>query len=616
MKKIKLIIFTFSIILLIIIFMFVFQSLSTFGDAESQAKLDYNTIWSDNTDGSISFANCKSVSNSIFQSAVANSLDGCYSNLDKYASPSDRLYYKNNILTFQGGEAVSNNENNILISSAFGSGTNTLKFNNKFDGQDVILILDGGANAEGGCEILPKGNFKCNQINGNVICQETIIKYKAHSLDKGYDVYQDDILIGEFDATNGFNIQISCSVSGGKQTTVGTIKYIGYKARYCDIRDNEVWVQESFSSPVSISDLQYEPMQFCHEARPFTVRQLGEGEKAIEKRKLQSFNRGETLNPSTDQIIVINYAVAVDKCQTDGCKTCGLGESNVLKNGKWVCESFIKEDEPRTITEREIIKPTFLNAFIFTATNENPSFSIGDKRFSSTSQFLCNNLDDGIYRPINPKSECYQSTYNFNGNSNIVKDSEKVLLSSNLQFTHYVGGEYIVRNPSSMNTNEQNSNNLNGNYYFEVNNPLEIEFIKVENNELVFNVKNNLPRNNIFIKVEQHVERTETNLYNKQYNFDIYNSKEIRIPFDTENLGINEVIIKTFYPITINNDEILLYGQGFNFGFENIIKDGEKIIITETKEVIVEKEIIKEVLLKDENWFTKFINWFKEIFWK
>ena len=609
MGKTKIIIISIITIILIGVLLKFGGLFATFGSAESQFKLEYNTVYSDETDGRINLGICESTivdgikdleSYSQTQQLQSSGDTGCFNYATRFGDSPGR-YYQDNLWILKGRAEFTDNGNEVgVVTQSGGPRSGSLQTRDSFKGQEVIAIYSGGADGDSGqsistCSFLgvtPNCNLNVADKR-NILCQDTVVRYVPDTLDlTKYDVIQDGVLVNKISAPEGIKPTVGCTYSDGRTVGAGQLKYVGTKARFCDIRDDEVWIQRSFSSPVNLQVLDEEfgevPTQFCHEARPFTLRKLGEGEAPLKKAEgIIPFNRGETIQADEENIITLNYALNIETCQSEGCTKCGLGKSNIFKNGRWTCENFLREDEPRTIGERELVIPTGTN--IFSAAN---TVKIGDVVFSSKQKFTCS-PGEGIWSPPNPSLSCYESEIQYNNIDTVMKDSQKMALNPNLKVQYYAGGKYIIRSDGTQ-------NDLSGSYVFEVINPIELRFKEIDSttSEMVFIVKNNMPTNELLIKTSQSVERTESNLVDERFEFVVSKDeeKELRVPINVENLGINNVELHTFYPITIVDNTILIPGQGFRFGFDNIVQEGETVVVTQVQEVIVEKEVTIETI--------------------
>src|SRR3990167_2276601 len=494
-KKNRNILFIIVVIFTFIIILFLIPKLKyTILIPEEQLKQEYNTVWSSVLDGAI-----------------------------------------NEICI---GKNFIYDTETIGISASFGN-TASCTIDKTFNGEDVVVLLSAnGDGYEGDYSISPTGSLVCTNSGSGTstttTCPQQTLIYKAHTLDTGYDVISNGVIVGSFNEPNGWKFGLSTSINGGQKNFDGRIYFIGYKARFCDIRDNEVWIQESFSQPVNINDLSFRVTQFCHEAKPFTLRKLGEGEKSIGKFEgIIPFNRGETIpNRELDnEIIIINYVTPISECSLFGCKVCGLGESNVKQSdGSFICQSFLREDEPRIIIEREIIIGG-QNSFIFSG-NE---FMIGSERFTSEYFFNCN-ANEGIYFAPNPSSNCYTSRVNYEGKTTDIIDVQTTMLNDNIQVQFFSSGKYYVRSDGI-------ESKLSGTFVFNIQKTFSVSIKEVKDNNLILNVENHLPSHTIKIIQKQRVLHTEINL-NKGMN-------EITILLNKENFGLNEIVIQFVYPIPL-----------------------------------------------------------------
>jgi len=537
-------------------------NLAIVGDAESQLKEEYKTIWSDSTNGDWSKE-----------------------------------------FTASGRGSVASDTDAVNVAVDFKGSPETLTSKKVFNGEDVALLLAGGAaysksGQEIGCSVSPGGSFRCTSGS----CAQTQIIYRAHTLDKGYDVIQDGVKVSDFDAPSGFSVSITCESSGGRSSGGGSVQFLGQKARFCDVRDNEVWIQEQFSSPVSIKDLSYKPTQFCHEARPFTLRALGAGEKPIGKGEgIIAFNRGETIPKRAlkDEVLVINYATPAAECGLLGCKMCSLGKSNIKVNGRWECQNFLRDDEPRTIKETEVIVAPS-NSFELTATKEKPSFSIGDLKFTATQSFACTAEEGAINYPPNPSKECYISQLSFGGTSVSLMYGSTGKVSDSLKFQYLASGSYTYRK-------DRSGENLAGRYIFTAAKTVTLRIAEIKADSLVLEAVNYLPPNQVAIAAKQAVDRAEVSLADKTYAFKLNTgSNLVAIPLDKANLGTNELSMQAFYPV----EGITLDGDKLTFGFEVQQKEEQKIIVVPpqvVKEIVVDTKYVYVEVPSEPKTITKYV---------
>lgn len=552
-------------ILLFLVFAFlviggIFGGLRFFSiaDQETQLKQEYRTFWSDGTDGQIN-PSCSEITNKAewdMKTRPGGNIPKCYIGTYDNLRP---YYYEdeNFICSSANGGSVSSN-GMIKLKKIH------CETKRKFSGQEVVLLVsaegyaDAAGDTGGGCSFIPNINVDC-QITPNspINCQKHVIRIVPNSFDVGtYSIYKDNYQLAETELGE-FSVKFTCTSGSGTGNYVGLVDYIGYKAQFgCDLVDDEVWVSESFDAPVVIGDLSFIPVKFCHEERPFTLRRLGEGEKVIRPEEgIYPLNRGELIGESmmNGDIITINYAAknlpgTTNKCASD--------EVNVNTDGDWICKKVIGDS---TMTERPIEKRIIKSqlsglTFSFDASQVNRGFKIGDKEFIVSSfNFLCDHPAEGTYYdPPMPNSDCYTSTVQYGKVKEVMEDGEIWRASSNLQVEYYADGRYY-----------HDTNALTGIYNFELIDPFVVD--ASYDDGLRISYKNNMPSNIITAKVVHRSLRTDELIEERLINLKAVQGDNVyNIPVNDDNLGINELSVQIYYPITttkeilIPSDEVIL----------------------------------------------------------
>lgn len=516
----------------------------------------------------------------------------------------DGLYYEDSkfIIEANGAWSINSNENGIGTSVGNNGGIR-LQAKQKFKGQEIAVIFGG-----------TREKYNINQIVSTDSDPDIVkIILKPHTLEPTkWDVIKGGEKIREITAEpDGFLRIYSQAISNSG----GSLFFLGYKAQYeCDLAPDEVFIQESFSQPFSIKDTSFPVTKLCKEVRPFILRDIQQGEQAWYPNPMPSFNRGETLQVPSGQIAVINYATPNVVGVTNPCPP---DSANIKIAGKWVCSQIIKTTTiTREILKREIIPITDANSFTFNSNKDKKSFLIGLNAFSASQQFGCDFPNDinSIDFP-SPNADCYTSTINYEDNSYKLKDKQLLNLNKNIAIQYFVGG-------GLKRTDEGIEDNLQGTYVFNIVNPLDINleggasFKQNEIGGIHIKIMNNLPKNDITLKITQKVVRTNENLMEKtiilkgerginDYNFDI----------DTTNLGVNEITIQAFYPITADAN-ILLPSEKIRINVE-ILGEQPSIIkfveVEKEKVVTIEKEKII-IINPVKSFFSKIIAWIKNIF--
>ena len=535
------------------------KGLSILGDTKSQLKSEYTTLWGGATDGTSSFTS----SGNVFIAYDAISIAG----LDK------------------------NSRGSIV-------------FNQKFKGQEIAVLIGEGV-ALNGVEGL---GVSCYSQSGQNFCKEyATLLFKPHTLEPAkWDLFRDGEFVKEIQAdSSGFLTLSFSNYYNGYTFTSGYLHYVGYKAQFeCNLASDEVWIQESFAQPFSINDLSFPVTKLCKATRPFVLRDIQQGEQAWYPDPIPDFNRGLMINVPDGNIAVVNYATPNVAGVTNPCDN---DQANIKVAGKWICTQVIKTTTiTREIIIREIIPITEANSFTFNTHKDKPSFKIGSNTFSTSHLFTCSFPSEvDVVHPPEPSSDCYKSVVSYDGKTYEMQDKQLQGLNSNIAVQYFASGE--VR---------RTENKLVGTYIFNVVNPLDISlnggltFKQNEPSKVSIKITNNLPENDIILKISQKVVRTNQNLIEEEDKI-IVPTGSIDYDFDvvTSNLGVNEIVVQAFYPIEADAS-VLLPSEKIRI---NVEISGEQPSIV--KFVEVEKETtttIKENPIS--SFFSRIIAWIKNIF--
>ena len=526
---------------------------------ETQLKETYNTYWSNSMDAPI----CNQ-----------QQTGGCA-----------KEEWSNDKFTW-GGYVFTDNDN-IYIKSQGGAGAQ-LNVRQNFYGQEVVFYyqvyntrFSGGINFEAD---VPRNS-------------EVVTIFKPHTLDNSkVDIIANGLFQKTVTVANPF--YISLATSG--QDAYAFIHYIGYKAQFsCDLSPDEVWVHEDFAQPFNIHDLTFSPTKFCQDTRPFTLRDIQQGETKITPDPTPDFNRGQTLTPPTNNLIGVNYATYYVSGVNNKCS---VNEANILVGGKWVCSQVIKpvevvvqcqsnsdcpvplknqcpnyfvgcqnqkcvyddnilnstacRNEVVTIVKqvqlldyRAFVNVTSDNTFLFTEGTGTDTFNIGNAKFTSHTTSTCQIPSDVDF--YSPSPSCFNAAINYDGNNYNVKDSQVLALSPYIKFVYYGGGQ-VKRN------NEGNPvAQLTGNYYFTISRDAlavetgsSSEVLKDSDSNIVLNIINNLPDGKVTLKVSQKVKMTNQNLPEKVYDFDVKKGvNSVQIKRDASNYGTISTNVQLFYKV-------------------------------------------------------------------
>ena len=590
-------IFLLLIILIIIILVFIPKGdfLSIVSSKEDEYKRDYATVWTSRSDDDFSIP-CKFLGEdtSLLSPYIATNPPAPYC-----ATVPNSFYYKGNNIKCSGDRDFRVNsatEDQYMVIRGGGSCSLT----KRLKGQEIVIV--GNQHTIN----YPSGSrIHGLQINGawssgsfSTAGGDYFTQVIPHTLEPSkYDIVVNGIFKETINAEEGIELTMS-----------GVIYHIGKRAQFkCDLAPDEVWVQEAFAQPFNINALSFPPVKFCKETRPFTLRDIQQGETNIIPDPIPAFNRGETLTPLTNSIIVANYATPNVPGVTNPCPP---DSANIKIAGKWACSQIIKTTTiTREVPIREIIKVSGANTFSFSTANKN-QFNIGSSVFSAHQNFNCqfpNDID--IINFPNPSADCYSSAISYEAASYAMKDKDLISLNDNILVQYFAGG-------SLRRTDRGIEDKLQGTYIFNIINPLEISvegglsFKHNSSGKVQFIIKNNLPSGDILIKSQQKIKKINQMLPEREgiiKAVEGINNYEIEV--DTSNLGINEIILQAFYPVEADG-KVLLPSDKIIISVE-ILGEQPSIIKFVEKPIIVEKEVI--ITVERPSLLKSFIQWIKRL---
>ena len=530
-------------------------------DQEAILKQEFTTLWGSNTD-----------------EAVANT---------------EGQIYDSNLFT--GAGTISSYANNIQIVTVVGGTNSYVETKKVFRGEEVVVLVDSGYNPNGVCGFT---NGILNPEQGHLLGVPTMMRYVPSTFDTAqYSVYRDGLKVKDINVGQGFKVGLKCS----ERVSV-SFAYIGYKAEYaCNLREDEVWMQEAYAQPFSVKDLSFPPVKYCDAERPFTLRSITLGEKKIRfEEGILPLNKGQTIPPralTTGEFITINYATPNVIGVTNKC---GIGEANIKVGSKWICQNIVPKAEviTRIVERREIIPITSGNSWTYSS-HIKPSFNIGNKQFSSSVSYSCAVAEGEIIRPPNPASSCYKTSIKYDGREIILEDKQTANIEENIQVQFFADGQLT-----------SSKNELSGTYIFNViGKAVNVNSICGENlklNQISYlnaDITNYMPDGNVIIKTRQKVQNINLNLPEKQYT---YPSKKgnnlIRVPVNTENLGLNSVELQVFYPINADAETLL--------SSDRIILN---IDVSQEKSIIEFVEAVPPKKPQELGLFQKIINWLRNL---
>src|SRR3990167_5523986 len=422
-------------------------------DAESQLKQEYTTIWADETDGT----------------AVAGHTEN------------DAFISDGSIITYRGTVYADNAQ------------PGSVAFKHNFYGQEVVILA-----ALYGAKLNNDNSFDTNN-------QQTIFIFKPSTFEPNkVSVSMNGVTIKTIEVSNPFYITLS--TKSYPNTII--MQYIGYKAQFaCDLASDEVWIRESFAQQFSINDLSFRPTKFCDNERPFTLRNIAQGETKISIGEgIIPLNQGQTIPPrllEVGEIVTINYATPNVAGVTNICQP---DQANVKIAGIWVCSQVIEKTTiTREVLVREILPVTSVNSFTFTSTETNGQFNIGNEIFKTAESYACQLPSEGeIIRPPNPEG-CYDALLSYAGQQQTLKDKQIVKIADNINVQYLASGSIQGGDISK----------LDGVYIFSIDGKvMELEAegglnIRLNNDaNLDISLTNNLPTNIISLKATQKVKAT------------------------------------------------------------------------------------------------------------
>lgn len=522
-------------------------------------------------------------------------------------------------------ETVQQFDNGDIYLSATFDKKPTATYNQIFKGQEVVAVYSAGWDShEGSCSLSPVASFDCTYsgtgTSSTASCPVMVVKYKPHALDTGYDVYQDDVKVGTFDAPTGFQLSTTCNLHGGRRSANANIHYIGYKAEYsCDLAPDMVWVQETFSSPFSSKDLEFVPSKLCHETKPFTLRTLDQGEKALTRDEgINSLNKGKTLNVPSGSYLTVNYATYYVSGVLNRCSPNQVNAKDSA--GKWYCKDIIASiplavqcnsntdcpiplkntcpgyfkgciankcvyddtilDAPvckneiitivkqiEQISQREVVPITGSESFTFSNNYKRTSFNIGSKSFINTKapSFTCSvpSTSDFVYAP-SPSSDCWRVYFTYGGNGYSLKDSQSINLETvgnvSLIKVQFFASGRLTRGSF------RDAEDWGNTFVFTINKEIATDISTTDGTFVLQSsqkkgkiiLKNNLPSGNFLIKISQRASQIGFNLPDQMIDKSLQHGENtIEYDLNTMYNGNNKVSIVVYSKISADNQNII-----------------------------------------------------------
>ena len=546
-------------------------------DAESQLKQEYTTIWADITDG---------------QAETAT------------------ITKENNAFTYSGSLITSADGTAIQSSNAMPA---QVTFKHNFYGQEVAVLASIYGGAINGDRSL--------DTNG----EETIFLLVPKTFDPSeVVVYQNGVQIKTLKVANPFYL----SFKADSYPNYLKLSYIGYKVQFaCDLASDEVWIRESFAQQFSISDLNFRPTKFCDNERPFTLRNIAQGETKISLQEgIIPLNRGEIIPPrvlNVGEIVTINYATpnvlgVTNVCQPD--------QANIKVAGVWICSQVIEKTTIiREVPIRELLPVTSVNSFTFTSSETKGSFNIGSQSFKTAESYACAlPVEGSTVRPPSPEG-CYETLISYDAKQQTLKDKQIVSLSPNMDVQFFASGSVTGGDTSKLDglyvfalKGDALNINAEGGVSFDLNQPKSINIV----------ITNNLPQNNIILKVTQKVIATNQIMPSQELSINANEGVNTAlIEVNTENLGINQIALQAFYPIDADarvllpSDKVIINTEVLQKGQDSIVQfiEVEKIIEKEkvVKKIIEKEKVViveKEVFVDKEGFLSRLWRWLKSLF--
>lgn len=405
----------------------------------------------------------------------------------------------------------------------------------KFKGQEVVIF------GRGTCNINPTGY-------GFGATRNQVFKLIPHTFDTSiYDLEIDGIKVKEFNVGEGFNLHFSCP----NKENWAVIHLISFKPDIsCNIEKNDVPLSETFDhtfKKISRENLRFTPMKYCDDTRPFTLRNLTGGEKAIKRREGElPFSQGKEIPLVRDLIegesITINYYTTMVEgllnpltpSQTWSCtardsegKCSDWGIKEYIKPVEVIIQQCKKETEnqdcPRFtdmpdcfqgcqnnkceyaedvrcqnrivsyirqvefISETIIIEGSPENLFSFSQNKDTNSFMFGDEKFTADKlSYKCTMpSDEGFYGVPYGGKECWGTTISFMGKDYKVNHLDEIKINDYITLKYIASGTLKIVHDENSFFEGIPDNNWGNTFYFILKDALEFEVLDEKNERVI-----------------------------------------------------------------------------------------------------------------------------------
>lgn len=650
-KKLKYFLIGISIVLLIALMIvgaiFIRKQTAIYPEAdkiEATLKQEWNTVWSDETDGIIRDYN----------------KGGCQvdANGKIIECSTDKFTYSPFFVETRGESWDA-----IVLTTPRDRSANVLLKQNLYGQEIVLLVTDFGTGFRLFGNSFDSGNIGIQNVNGNANYGTlNIIQIKPHTLDNTkIDIINGGVVRKTISSiSNPFYIEL---IVGSEAS--GVWHFIGSNpSQSCKISKDEVWLTERYGSKVVIDDLTYSPVHLCYDEKPPLLR-TSEGVDKIYPDPFPSFIKKNSIPQEreleTGEQVEISYSAyfvsgvidplppnkeyfcvernADNKCSkwivrdyvlpleipTQQCKIdddcprplknlcpnyfVGCTNNNCTYDESQLTTPVCKQELITIIETQKKLERTFVfdreadNVFIYRQTENKPTLSIGNKVFApSQAQFNCEFPPDvDIVSHPNPDSSCYSVRINYDSRQLEFKHHEEQILEEVdgqeiLRAKYIAGGELRRRD-------EGIENRLTNEFVFVASNGLDFtindtkQILRNSNQKIKLVLTNNLPDGEVLVRTRQRIETIGRNLPEKKIVFPVKHGKnEILLERDSTNSGINSFEIAVFYLIQSNSEELIPANQEKGFYFEvvdEVPKIQKPVEITITKENIKEKTVFR-----------------------
>ena len=266
---------------------------------------------------------------------------------------------------------------------------------------------------------------------------------------------------------------------------------------------------------------------------------------------------------------------------------------NGVACGNELVTILMQQDQMKQRTE---IPPEGDNVFVFNQNYLKSSFNIGDKTFTATQpKFLCQiPTESDFLNAPSPSSDCWKTDVNYGNILYSLKDMQTISIEPLINVQYFASGK-LTRGEFRKPDDWSNA------FAFTIDTPnalrLNIEdssyVLKDSQKKIKINLLNNMPNGEIMVKLQQTAkqinqnlpEQTITKMMNKGNN-------ELEMSINTNNYGINQILIQMFYIIYANN-KVYIPSNKFIINYnivDKIPNISNPIIVDETPSQLTQPE--------------------------